>query len=170
MALLPSVSVAQSADIMEGSSAMKGMRERKRQGMPKLRKKLAAPVAFAGVTDPKGKLSDVLQTLAELGDVYFEVDDAAFRAEGLKDVINFPVAAKTPLLPSKDLSLNDVLRDLASRLPCRSEVKFINRGEVIQLTTHPAALAQDFREMCRRAEFDLLIWRRDAGLFLGTRP
>jgi hypothetical protein len=149
--LFASVACAQTPNIVDDIiESARAAREIKRNGLPRILKALKTPITFEGVNDSKATFAQVLERLAETVDITFNVDEAAFRAEGLPDPLNARIALQTPLSGKKGVPFEEILRDILARLPCRSKVTFINRGDEIEITTHPAAVAEDYREINRR--------------------
>jgi hypothetical protein len=142
--------IIQSDLIYEGSGAANRLRELKRAGMPAIQKRLKAPISFAGVDRPATTLAEVLNDLGTKADVCFSIDDRAFRAGGLPDVVSTCVAAKTPVPAMDGRPLEQVLQEVLARLPSSSKAVFINRGDEIEITTHHTALVKDWRELCAR--------------------
>jgi hypothetical protein len=100
---------------------------------------LAKRVEFEGFeADPKMPLLDALEELADKFDLVFDVDELAFRAEMVKDVLGTPVAEK-PLPKMANASLESILRKLLVRVPSRSGVTFLVRRDYIEITTEARA-------------------------------
>jgi hypothetical protein len=135
----------------------KRQRQLKREQIRGMGKKLEVPVTFSGVDDPKTKLSDVLDDLGTTHDVVFNVNERAFQAEGLKDILSTPLASEGKPLPRlKNVSLNTVLRKVLSRIPSISGATFVNRGDEIEITTMDAFKASVFLDPERRRPFPLV--------------
>jgi hypothetical protein len=160
VALLVSAASAQTPDIIGGlvtPAQAKIQRQLKREQIRGMGKKLEVPVTFPGVDDPKTKLSDVLDDLGKTHDVVFNVNERAFQAEGLKDVLTTPLVSEGKPLPRlKNVSLNTVLRKVLSRIPNTSGARFINRGDEIEITTMDAFKASVFLDPERSRPFPLV--------------
>jgi RNA polymerase sigma factor (sigma-70 family) len=104
--------------------------------------KLEKPVKFAGVeADDKFPLQEMLDNLADRYDLIFDVNEAAFRADGVKDVLAEQVA-KRPLPKMMNVRLNTVLRKVLDRIPAASGATYLIRDNTIELTTEADVLAR----------------------------
>jgi WD40 repeat protein/tetratricopeptide (TPR) repeat protein len=105
-----------------------------------LREKLSAPVKFSGFeADPQITLREALDLLANRFDVTFDVNEAAFKAEMVEDVLAKPVA-EMPIPMMIDASLDTVLRKVLARIPAQSGVTYVIRRDTIEITTGAYAL------------------------------
>jgi hypothetical protein len=135
----------------------KRQRQLKREQICEMAKKLEAPVTFTGADDPKTTLCNVLDDLATTHNIGFTVNERAFEAEGLKNVLTTTVVADGKPLPRlKNVSLNTVLRKVLSRIPSTSGATFINRGDEIEITTMAAFKASVFLDPDRCNPFPLV--------------
>jgi RNA polymerase sigma factor (sigma-70 family) len=100
-----------------------------------LREQLARRITFAGVEDKEMTLKAVLDLLAKQYGVQFEVDEAAFRAEEVPDVLATPVAGTSALRKRENATLASVLRDVLARVPAESGAVYLIRNEYIDITT-----------------------------------
>lgn len=100
-----------------------------------LREQLARRITFAGVEDKEMTLKAVLDLLAKQYGVAFEVDEAAFRAEEVPDVLATPVAGTSALRKRENATLASVLRDVLARVPAESGAVYLIRNEYIDITT-----------------------------------
>ena len=104
--------------------------------------KLASRVMFMGVeADPKEPLQEVLDSLAAHFDLTFEVNEAAFKAEGVDDVRAVPVAERG-IPKMADVRLETVLRKILARVPSQSGATYLLRADGIEITTE-ARLVQE---------------------------
>ncbi len=160
VAFLVSAASAQTPDIIGGivtREEARRQRQLKREQIREMGKKLEGPVTFPGVDDPKTKLSDVLDDLGTTHDMVFNVNERAFQAEGLKDVLSTPLVSEGKPLPRlKNVSLNTVLRKILSRIPSTSGATIINRGDEIEITTLDAFKASVFLDPERSSPFPLV--------------
>jgi hypothetical protein len=103
---------------------------------------LLQPTRFNGFeADPKMTLQEALDKFADRFDLDFDVDEAAFRAEGLANVLSTPVAEEP--VPRLLHSLDMVLRQLLSRVPSQSGATYvIGPDGVIEITTQKQAAAR----------------------------
>jgi hypothetical protein len=103
---------------------------------PSLPGKLAQRVKFTGIKDPKTTLDEALDRLAKEFGLAFEVNEKAFEAENLKDVLKTEVASPNPIPPMKDVRLSAVLRTLLGRIPnVASGATWMVRDDHIEITT-----------------------------------
>jgi hypothetical protein len=96
---------------------------------------------YDGITDPKLRLSDVLDDLQQKMNVAFYVNEKAFRDEnggGVPDVMTTPIAEK-PYPTLRDVTWTTVLRQLLARVPATSGATYIIRRDVIEITTNQYA-------------------------------
>src|SRR5262245_33699514 len=74
-----------------------------------LRDALKKTVDFKGMDDPKLNLIEMLNHLDERHGVTFDVNERAFKAEGINDVLKTPLTEKDPLPPMNKTTLRKVL-------------------------------------------------------------
>jgi hypothetical protein len=116
-----------------GATAEEGGRE-------PLAAKLATRVSFPGL-DQGTPLQEALDFLASRFDLTFEINEAAFKAEGVDDVRNTPVADR-PLPKMTNVRLDTVLRKVLARVPAGSGASYLVRADGIEITTY-ARLTQE---------------------------
>jgi hypothetical protein len=142
-------------------------------------------VNYEGTDDPKTKLSECLDEFGSIYTCTFDVNEAAFKLEGLNDVLNTPLTADgRPLPKMKNVRFDRVLKKLLSRIP--GEATFVVHDDVIEITTRQALLAQVYgnnphrdlplvyaefekkpledalKELAQQSEFNILIDPRPA--------
>jgi hypothetical protein len=94
---------------------------------------LTAPITFEANEDPKATLGALLDQLATRHEINFDVNEAAFKADGFEDVLETRVAEKR--LPGpKRTTLDAVLRKLLARVP-GSGATYLLRRDRIEITT-----------------------------------
>jgi RNA polymerase sigma factor (sigma-70 family) len=101
-------------------------------------------VDFKGLDDPKTTLQEALQAFEHIyfdKEAVFDVNEKAFAAEGMKDVLKFEVATPNPVPPMK-ARLDIVLNKILSRLPSESGAITIIRKGMIEVTTQKAVKAE----------------------------
>jgi hypothetical protein len=104
--------------------------------------KLAKPVKFDGwEADPKMSLQEGLDALAKDYDLTFDVNEAAFKAEMVDDVLSKPVAEKAVPRMNR-ASLHTVLQKVLARIPTQSGTTYVLRRNVIEITTFAAVRAE----------------------------
>jgi hypothetical protein len=95
-------------------------------------------VTYHGLEDPKVTLAEALEALASQHDLVFEINERAFKTEGLAEVAKVQPAETTPLVPMKAVRLETVLRKLLARVPSQSGATFTIRRDHIEITTAKA--------------------------------
>jgi hypothetical protein len=105
-----------------------------------LRDKLGKPVDYQGIDDPKVTLQEVLDQLAQVYDLSFDVNEKAFRDVELGDVHKYEVACRQPI-PRMNTSLGNVLQKILSRVG-DSRATYVFRKDVIEITTWKAVRAE----------------------------
>ncbi len=103
--------------------------------------KLFRPVKFSGFDDPGLKLKDALEKLSKDYAVEIEVNEPAFKATGMDDVLSAPVAEK-PIRKSDRIRLDRLLRTILVRLPIPGGATYVLRRDGIEITTVQTARAQ----------------------------
>jgi hypothetical protein len=102
---------------------------------PSLSQKLNQRVKFDGIEDARTTLGDALDKLAKLGDVAFDVDESAFKAENVVEVLKTEIAT-TPIPAMKNVRFSTVLHKVLSRIPTATAgATFLVRGDSIEITT-----------------------------------
>jgi hypothetical protein len=94
--------------------------------------KLAAPVKFPGLADPKTTLGEALDFLTQNYEVPFEVNEAAFKADSIEDPLSAPLGKPVPKMTA---SLDRVLRAVLARTGASSGATYLIRPEVVEVTT-----------------------------------
>jgi tetratricopeptide (TPR) repeat protein len=113
--------------------------------MPKrtleLRDALGRTVRFDGFDDPKTTLQEALDALATRYNLQFDVNEKAFKFEGLDDVLKKEIATPNPI-PAMNASIGTILRRILSRLTVQTGATFIIRRDTIEITTGQFATAE----------------------------
>jgi tetratricopeptide (TPR) repeat protein len=99
-----------------------------------LKKNLQKPVDFKGMDDKNTTLQEALDFLADRYDLTFDVNDQAFKAEMIDDVMSKGIAADKPIPKMKNVSLETVLRRILARVPYPGTT-YIIRRDAIEITT-----------------------------------
>src|SRR5262249_45501224 len=87
-------------------------------------------VSYAGLDDVKAKLSEVLDDFATQYDITFSVNEKAFAADGMADVLNVAVVQDGKPLPKlKGVAFETLLRKILSRIPCESGATCVVRND-----------------------------------------
>jgi RNA polymerase sigma factor (sigma-70 family) len=100
----------------------------------KIRDVLRKPIEWHGVDDPKVTLIEVLDQLTKMHPVTFEINDTAFKAEGIENVADTKVANPNPI-PGLKAALARVLERILARVPAVSGAAFLIRKDHIEITT-----------------------------------
>jgi RNA polymerase sigma factor (sigma-70 family) len=101
-----------------------------------IRDLLRQEIDFGGLDDPKTTLREVLDSLAKRPGLRFDVNERAFKADGLSDVLQTEIA--NPAIPGMKAPLSTVLRKILERLPNPSGATFVIRKSHIRITTEDA--------------------------------
>ncbi len=108
-------------------------------------KVLNTPVHFKGFDDPKTSLADALDALSKMyfqGGEVFDLNEKAFEAEDVKDVVKAMVAQNNPI-PAMNAPLATVLRKILARVPSESGATMMIRAHgVVEITTKKAVKAE----------------------------
>jgi hypothetical protein len=96
--------------------------------------RLFVPRPYDGFTDPKTTLGEALDALGNTYGVTFEVNESAFKDEGVEDVRATLVAEK-PIPKAAAASLDRVLRKVLARVKAQSGAVYLVRGDHIEVTT-----------------------------------
>jgi len=99
-----------------------------------LKKALQKPVDFKGMDDKNTTLQEALDFLADRYDLTFDVNDQAFKAEMIDDVMSKGIASEKPIPKMKNVSLETVLRRILARVPYPGTT-YIIRRDAIEITT-----------------------------------
>jgi hypothetical protein len=102
---------------------------------PSIVQKLNQRVNFDGIDDARATLNDALEKLNKLYGVSFEIDERAFKVDGLMDVGRTEIAQPTPIPAMKNVRLERILRTILRRVPAPSFATFYVRGDYIEITT-----------------------------------
>jgi hypothetical protein len=107
-------------------------------------------VKYGGCDDPKTKLNDLLEEFETVYEITFDVNEAAFEAAGLKDVLNAPLVTDgRPLAKMIDIRFERLLRKILARIP-GVEATFVVHDDAIEITTREAVLARVYGNNSRR--------------------
>jgi hypothetical protein len=100
---------------------------------------LTKPIEFKGQdADPNETLQDILDMLANRYDISFDVNEAAFKADNVEDVLQAKVMEK-PLPAAKRTTIDALLKKVLARVPSSSGTTYLLRRDVIEITTASAA-------------------------------
>ena len=105
---------------------------------------LEKTVDYPGVEAKETKLGEELERIQKVNKVTFTVNERAFAAELMADVLETKFADPTPIPPMKN-TLGTVLRQILARVSVKFGATFLIRKESIEITTERAV----------RLEFDL---------------
>jgi hypothetical protein len=102
-----------------------------------VRKKLSTPGTFGGFDDSETKLDDAFHYFRQTYGLTLEINDQAFQAEGLSNVLEGTLGKALPKMVN--VSPEQALRRILSRIPSTSGAMFVVRGGTIEITTRQAA-------------------------------
>src|SRR5262245_13728859 len=111
------------------------------KGEVPLAAKLYRPVKFSGIDDPGVKLKDIVAKLSDAYGVEIEVNEQAFKAAGVDDILNTAVAEK-PIPKNDRIRLDRLLRTILARLPAPAPATSVLRRAGIEITPLQPARAQ----------------------------
>jgi hypothetical protein len=132
--------------VVAGALAVVGAAPTTQVNVPPLAAKLQKTVKFTGAeADPKEPLQELLDHLSDRYEVPFDVNEAAFKADGLEDVLRTPVLEK-PLPKMGNVRLDLVLRKVLARVPAGSGATFVARGNVVEITTRDSLVKEIWGE------------------------
>jgi WD40 repeat protein len=95
-----------------------------------VREHMLQTITFKGFDDPKITLGDALDFLSKFHGLKFEVDEEAFRQEGVMDVLRTEICKSRPL-PEMKTHIHRLLNHILHRVPCRSGCSYLIRGDSI---------------------------------------
>jgi hypothetical protein len=137
LAVMAPPASAQTPDIYEGPDIHEGIDLASRAARLKraaaTRAKLARRVNFDGIINPKTTLADALQFFERSYGVGIDINEQAFKDEGVMGVLDRPIGKAIPKL--QGVPLSTVLRRILERVPSRSGVTFFARGGVVEIST-----------------------------------
>jgi hypothetical protein len=116
----------------EAPAAISRRAEQEKQAAA-LRDMLNQPVKFTGFDDPETKWADVFGYLERRYGPQIDINEKAFKDEGLDDIRNGTLGKVLP--PLNNLSLDTVLRRIVARVPSTSGAMYFARGNVLEITT-----------------------------------
>jgi hypothetical protein len=136
---------ARDAAVKAPAGAAPGAPAPKEERRPKQDKQLSemlrTRVKFSTIDDTNATLAEVLDLMAQRYDIAFEVNEKAFTADDVQDVLKTQVAAQAPIT-AMDARLSAVLQKVLDRVPTKSGVRFLVRKEYIEITTAEAVRAE----------------------------
>ncbi len=106
-----------------------------------LQRELSKTVDFKGIEDARATLNDALDALAKRYNLTFDINEQAFKMDGLMDVGKTEIAQPTPI-PEMRTTLSTILRKILRRVPAPSGTTYLIRRDVIEITTGTFAGAE----------------------------
>ncbi len=106
-----------------------------------LRDKLGKPVDYPGLEDARVTLAEVLDQLAKRYGLSFDVNESAFKVDGVNDPLKQEITGKNPIPPMKT-TLGTVLKKILARVEGTSGATYIIRRDQIEITTNKFAAAE----------------------------
>jgi hypothetical protein len=98
---------------------------------------LTRDVEYGGIDDPKTSLAEALDMISKRYDVPIHVNETAFQASNLQDVLKTEITADRPI-PAMKARLGTVIRKVLSRVPADSGAAITLRRDGIEITTGDA--------------------------------
>lgn len=89
-----------------------------------LKARLAKRVDFQGLNDPRATLSDVLVVLARKYELFFDINERAFRFDQLRNVDRMAVCETQAIPAMKNVPLSKVLETILARIPAPSKAGY----------------------------------------------
>jgi hypothetical protein len=120
-----------------------------------LRDLLYSPVKFNGFDDPETKFSEAFEYLQRAYNIAISVNEKAFKAEELDDVLNAKIEKELPKMTN--VSLSTVLRKVLERIPSASGAMWFARGDQVEITTQRAYLKEFYPERFPDGPFPPLV-------------
>jgi hypothetical protein len=114
-------------------------------------RKIAVP-AFEGLDDPKVTLLEALDQFTKNYKVTFDVNEKAFKAENVPDVLKLEIASSTAIPPMRNVSAASILEKILLRVPVTSGTTFLIRKDHIEITTGQAVRHELSLEADQEAE------------------
>jgi RNA polymerase sigma factor (sigma-70 family) len=99
-------------------------------------------VDFIGMDDKNTTLQEGLDFICDRYDLAVEVNDVAFKAEGVDDVLSQGITRDKPLNKMKQVPLEVVVRRMLARVSCDSGAAFLLRRNTLEITTGARARAE----------------------------
>jgi hypothetical protein len=99
-----------------------------------MRERLTKVVNVGVSSIRKCSLDDALNKLSDEYDLCFDVDERAFKEEGVEEVLDLEVTLES-LPQMRSMPVSTVVETLLSRLPPRLEATYLLWGKVIEITT-----------------------------------
>ena len=107
-----------------------------------LRKRLGDTINYPGLDDPRATLTDALDQLSKRYNLTFDINDKAFKLDGLQEVGRTPITDPTPI-PAMHTTIASVLRKILSKIKeAPSGVTYLIRQDHIEITTGTFAGAE----------------------------
>jgi hypothetical protein len=116
---------------------------------------LGQVVNFGGIDDPKTTLIEAMELMSKTFNVSLDVNEQAFKKDGLKDPLNCQITESNPLPPMK-APLQTVLKKILARVPAPSGATYLLRKDSVEITTC-AAIRRELK-IEKGAELLPLVW------------
>ena len=115
-----------------------GERPRMLKAAALTRAKLARPVNFDGIANPRTSLGDALALLQKQSGIPLEINKQAFKDEGVEDALSLPIGRPIPRM--RGVPTSTALSIILGRTPSRSGVTFYPRATAVEISTARAYL------------------------------
>jgi hypothetical protein len=103
--------------------------------------KLLKPIKAPAPLDSKTPLKDLLDALQNRYNLDIEINEAAFKAEGIDSVLDTPLGERV-LPKTETIRLERLLRRVLARIPVASRATFVLRRDSIEITTNQTIRTQ----------------------------
>jgi hypothetical protein len=146
LSALPSPASAQTHGKGGGIASLYDPSERPRmlRAAALTRARLARPVNFDGIANPKTSLGDALDLLQKRSGIPLDINIQAFKDEGVEDALSLPIGRRIP--PLRGVPASTVLSIMLCRTPSRSGVTFYPRASAVEISTVRAYLYESRRD------------------------
>jgi RNA polymerase sigma factor (sigma-70 family) len=105
------------------------------RGTAAQRERLMQPFDFPGFPDARTTLEEALDYMTKRYGLTFRVNEGAFMAEQVQDVLNTPITEKQPVREMKAVSPEVVLRLILDRVASDSGTTYLVKPDGIEITT-----------------------------------
>ncbi|MGH7172961.1 MAG: hypothetical protein ACRELG_21985, partial [Gemmataceae bacterium] len=106
-----------------------------------LRKQLGVTINYPGLDDARATLNDALDQLSKRYHLTFDINEQAFKMDGLMEVGRLPITDPAPI-PPMHTTLSTILRKILRKVPAPSGTTYLIRRDVVEITTGTFAGAE----------------------------
>ncbi len=110
---------------------------------------------FGGFDDPKLSLQEALDQIMRTNDITIDVNEKAFKAESMEDVLRTSICSDASLPPFTGTP-SMLMRKVIARIP-KGDPTFVIRDSVIEITTKKALIHEFYRDRPANAPLPPLV-------------